>query len=78
MRKMSSWRFLRIHEPPAKQSNKSPRFENLKKLTNFGDEYFELVFPYQVHLSLHDYPQLSRMNSPLYLYDSVSYFKSRL
>ena len=38
--------------------------------TNFADEHFELVFSFQVHdhLSFHGYPQLSQMNSPLYLY----------
>ena len=37
------------------------------KLTNFVDKHFELVFPPQLHLCLHGYPQFSRMNSSLYL-----------
>ena len=40
------------------------KFETLK---NFVDEHFEPVFPFQLHLSFHGYPQFSQMNSTLYL-----------
>ena len=50
----------------------------LKKLTNFVDEHFELVFPLQLHFCLHGYPQFSQNELVLVSLVPCHSLKSRL